>query len=141
SAGVPSSARCDRLHRRVRPRPVADENTGADVRMGHAELSPRACPSGVGGRPMTTFTDEQEHLRDAVATLLAKRSDSAAVRAAMESELGYDADLWQTLCEQIGVAALAIPEQFGGAGAGLAEALVVLEELGRGLTPSPMLSS
>ena len=88
-----------------------------------------------------TFTEEQEQLRGAVATLLAKRSDSAAVRKAVESDRGYDADLWQTMCEQIGVAALAVPEEYDGAGAGLEEAFVVLEELGRRLTPSPMLSS
>ena len=90
---------------------------------------------------MPTFTGEQEELRDAVATLLAKRSDTAAVRRAVETARGYDEELWRLLCEQIGVAALAIPERFGGAGAGLAEAHVVLEELGRTLTPSPMLGS
>jgi alkylation response protein AidB-like acyl-CoA dehydrogenase len=45
------------------------------------------------------------------------------------------------LCEQIGVAALAVPERYGGAGAGPIEVHVVLEELGRALTPSPMLGS
>ena len=34
----------------------------------------------------------------------------------MASETGYDEALWQTLCEQIGVAALAIPEEYDGAG-------------------------
>jgi alkylation response protein AidB-like acyl-CoA dehydrogenase len=90
---------------------------------------------------MTIFTAEQEGLRDAVAAVLAKRSDSAAVRRAIETERGYDEELWRLLCEQIGVAALAIPERFGGAGAGLAELHVVQEELGRTLTPSPMLGS
>jgi alkylation response protein AidB-like acyl-CoA dehydrogenase len=86
-------------------------------------------------------TDEAQALRDAVRSLLTRRSGPAAVRAAMESPLGYDDKLWSTLCEQIGVAALAIPEHYGGAGAGLAEACVVLEELGRTLTPAPMLGS
>ena len=45
------------------------------------------------------------------------------------------------LCEQIGVAALAIPEEYGGAGFILAETYVVLEELGYALTPSPLLGS
>ncbi|GLY40251.1 acyl-CoA dehydrogenase [Amycolatopsis sp. NBRC 101858] len=74
-------------------------------------------------------------------SLLARRSGPEAVRAAMESPLGYDDKLWSTLCEQIGVAALTIPEHYGGAGAGLAEACVVLQELGRTLTPAPMLGS
>jgi alkylation response protein AidB-like acyl-CoA dehydrogenase len=86
-------------------------------------------------------TEEARALRESVRALLAKRSDSAAVRAAVETPLGYDDKLWSTLCEQIGVAALGIPEEYGGAGASLAEVCVVLEELGRTLTPSPMLGS
>jgi alkylation response protein AidB-like acyl-CoA dehydrogenase len=86
-------------------------------------------------------SEESVALRDAVRSLLTRRSGPEAVRAAMESPLGYDDKLWSTLCEQIGVAALAIPEHYGGAGAGLAEACVVLEELGRTLTPAPMLGS
>ncbi|WP_233225534.1 acyl-CoA dehydrogenase family protein [Amycolatopsis sp. CA-126428] len=86
-------------------------------------------------------TEEARALRDAVRALLTRRSGPEAVRAALESPLGYDDKLWSTLCEQIGVAALAIPERYGGAGAGLAEVCVVLAELGRTLTPAPMLGS
>lgn len=87
------------------------------------------------------LSEEQRELAATVRTLLARRSDSAAVRAAMTSEPGYDAALWQTLCEQIGVAALLVPEEYDGAGATLVEAHVVLEELGRALTPTPALAS
>ena len=90
---------------------------------------------------MAELTDEQRGLQDAVRTLLAKRSDSAAVRRAVQEPGGYDATLWKVLCEQIGVAALAIPEQFGGVGAGPREVQLVTEELGRALTPCPMLGS
>ncbi|WP_153037395.1 acyl-CoA dehydrogenase family protein [Amycolatopsis sp. YIM 10] len=86
-------------------------------------------------------TDEARALREAVRGLLARRSGPEAVRAAMDSPLGYDDKLWSTLCEQIGVAALGIPEQYGGVGATLAETCVVLEELGRVLAPAPMLGS
>lgn len=88
-----------------------------------------------------TGTEEARALREAVRDLLAKRSDSAAVREAMVSERGFDAELWSVLCEQIGAAALVIPEVYGGVGASMAEMYVVLEELGRALTPSPMLGS
>ncbi|MDG3011467.1 acyl-CoA dehydrogenase [Rhodococcus sp. D2-41] len=87
------------------------------------------------------LTEEQRALADTVRNLVGKRADSAAVRAAAESERGYDESLWQVLCEQIGVAALAIPEEFGGIGAGAMETHLVLEELGRALVPSPMLGS
>ena len=56
-----------------------------------------------------TLSEEQQELAGTVRSLLSKRADSAGVRSAMASERGYDETLWQTLCEQIGVAALAVP--------------------------------
>jgi alkylation response protein AidB-like acyl-CoA dehydrogenase len=85
--------------------------------------------------------DEQRSLRAAVRRLLTQRSDSASVRKAIGTGTGFDVELWRTLCDQIGVAALAIPERYGGAGASLAETHIVMEELGRTLTPTPLLGS
>ncbi len=59
----------------------------------------------------------------------------------MESERGYDESLWKLLCEQVGAAALVVPEELGGAGGELADAAVVLEELGKGLVPTPLLGT
>jgi alkylation response protein AidB-like acyl-CoA dehydrogenase len=73
------------------------------------------------------LTAEQRDLRDAVRGLLGK------------AEVGGPA--WRRLCDEVGVAGIAIPERHGGAGAGLAEACVVMAELGRTLTPTPMLGS
>jgi alkylation response protein AidB-like acyl-CoA dehydrogenase len=87
------------------------------------------------------MTEERELLRETVAALVAKHAGPAAVRAAMESERGYDESLWQLLCEQVGAAALVIPEELGGAGGELADAAVVLQELGRALVPSPLLGT
>jgi alkylation response protein AidB-like acyl-CoA dehydrogenase len=92
---------------------------------------------------MTDLVPTREHaeLAKSVRNLLDRRSDSQAVRSAIEQPAGFDTELWSTLCDQIGVAALAIPEALGGAGFSLAETHVVLEELGRTLTPSPLLAS
>ena len=87
------------------------------------------------------MNDERQLLRETVAALVTKHADSAAVRAAMESDRGYDESLWQLLCEQVGAAALVIPEELGGAGGELADATIVLQELGRGLVPSPLLGT
>ncbi|WP_055399728.1 MULTISPECIES: acyl-CoA dehydrogenase family protein [unclassified Mycobacterium] len=87
------------------------------------------------------MTEEREMLRDTVAALVAKHANPAAVRAAIESERGYDESLWQLLCEQVGAAALVVPEELGGAGGELADAATVLQELGRGLVPSPLLGT
>jgi alkylation response protein AidB-like acyl-CoA dehydrogenase len=86
-------------------------------------------------------SEERELLRETVAALVAKHANPAAVRAAMESERGYDEALWQLLCEQVGAAALVIPEELGGAGGELADAATVLQELGRALVPSPLLGT
>ncbi len=84
---------------------------------------------------------ERELLRETVAALVAKHASPAAVREAMESERGYDESLWQLLCEQVGAAALVVPEQHGGAGGDLRDAAVVIEELGKNLVPTPLLGS
>lgn len=86
-------------------------------------------------------SDEREMLRETVAALVAKHAGPAAVRAAIESERGYDESLWQLLCEQVGAAALVVPEELGGAGGELADAATVLQELGRALVPSPLLGT
>jgi alkylation response protein AidB-like acyl-CoA dehydrogenase len=88
-----------------------------------------------------TMTEERRLLADTVAALVAKHADPAAVRAAMESDRGYDESLWRLLCEQVGSAALVVPEKFGGAGGELADAATVLQELGRALVPSPLLGT
>ncbi|WP_078316154.1 acyl-CoA dehydrogenase family protein [Mycobacterium sp. D16Q16] len=87
------------------------------------------------------MSSERQMLRDTVRSLVTKRADSAAVRKAMESERGYDESLWTVLCEQVGAAALLVPEELGGAGGELADAAVVVEELGRGLVPSPLMGT
>jgi alkylation response protein AidB-like acyl-CoA dehydrogenase len=86
-----------------------------------------ADPTGLG------LSTEQQDLRDAVRGLL--------TRHASQRETGYDGPLWQRLCGEIGVAGLAVPERYGGAGAGPVEIHIVMAELGRHLTPVPMLGS
>ncbi|CAM3367742.1 acyl-CoA dehydrogenase family protein [Mycobacterium colombiense] len=87
------------------------------------------------------MSEERELLRETVAALVTKHAGPAAVRAAMESDRGYDESLWRLLCEQVGAAALVIPEELGGAGGELADAAAVLQELGRALVPSPLLGT
>ena len=86
-------------------------------------------------------SEEQDELASLVRGLLAKRADAGAVRTAIASDEGFDTALWEAMCEQVGVAALAVPEEFDGFGASLIETAVVLEELGANLSPSPLLAS
>lgn len=65
---------------------------------------------------MSFDNEERAALRSSVRDLLGKHSDSAAVRRAITTDHGYDDALWSKLCEQIGVAALAVPEKYDGVG-------------------------
>ncbi len=84
------------------------------------------------------FTEEQDMLRDAVRGLCADAADS--VRALEDDPKGYDEAFWQGLAA-MGLTGLMTPEVLGGSGMGLLDAVVVYEELGRSLVPSPHLAS
>lgn len=86
-------------------------------------------------------TDEQAALRSSLRDLVARHGGPEAVRAAGTTADGFDPALWSMLVEQVGAAALSIPERFDGAGATWVEAHIAAEELGRGLVPSPFLGS
>ncbi|AEF39392.1 acyl-CoA dehydrogenase family protein [Hoyosella subflava] len=94
---------------------------------------------------MTVAEQHDQHERlelgRTVRSVLARKSSFEKTRAAATSPAGYNTELWSTLCGQVGVAALAIPEEYGGLGAGIRELQIVAEELGRGLTPTPFLGS
>ena len=81
------------------------------------------------------ITDEQEMMRDTFARFLDENSSMARVRAALPS--GFDADLWRDLAE-MGALALRVPEQAGGMGLGLFDALMLMEEAGRTLVSGPL---
>ncbi len=85
-------------------------------------------------------SEEQAMLAGTVRELLEARASLDSVR---ELSLTLDAvnrDVWDGLAE-MGVVGLALPERCGGAGYGFAELAVVFEELGRMVTPVPLLSS
>ncbi|WP_104054344.1 MULTISPECIES: acyl-CoA dehydrogenase family protein [unclassified Arthrobacter] len=88
-----------------------------------------------------SLTDEQNELVKTLRAVLNRHAASAAVRSAAASAVGYDTELWRTLAEEVGVASLAIPEEYGGAGFTWFETGLVLEALGYQLSPSPLLAS
>jgi alkylation response protein AidB-like acyl-CoA dehydrogenase len=87
------------------------------------------------------YSEVETQLRGSVQEMLAQRSPVSGVLARLESGQPYDEALWRTLAVEMGLAGIAVPERFGGSGASLREAAVVLEELGRGVAPAPYLSS
>jgi alkylation response protein AidB-like acyl-CoA dehydrogenase len=87
------------------------------------------------------FTDEHEELRQAVRRFLENESGEVAVRAAMETERGFEARVWDRLASEMALPGLAIPERYGGAGLGPVELAIVMEEMGRVLFCGPYLST
>lgn len=91
--------------------------------------------------PDLLYSDTETDLRAAVRSLLTDRGDVPAALRRAESGDPYDPELWTSLAAGIGAAGLLVPEKLGGQGAGPREAAVVLEELGRGVTAAPYLTS
>jgi alkylation response protein AidB-like acyl-CoA dehydrogenase len=84
--------------------------------------------------------DERAALRDAMQKLLADRCTEADVRRTMETESGFDADLWRQLAE-MGITGLIVDPEYGGAGAGPLELEAIMEEAGSALLCGPLLAS
>lgn len=86
------------------------------------------------------LSEEQQMLRETTRRFLREQAPPSVVRRVIESESGFDDQLWKA-ASALGWPALAIPEQYGGAGFGFVELSIVLEEMGRTLFPGPYLST
>src|ERR1700759_4953955 len=86
------------------------------------------------------FSDDQKQLRDQARKFLSEKCPPKAVRAVLDGKAAYDKELWKGLAE-MGFLGVAIPEEFGGAGAGHLELCVIAEEMGRALAPVPFSST
>ena len=87
------------------------------------------------------FSPDQELLRDSLRRFLADHASIGGyVRPEFDRASTGDDEVWRGLAD-IGVLGLLVPEEYGGAGRGLVDAAVVLEELGRIVCPAPFASS
>lgn len=86
------------------------------------------------------FSDEQKQLKETARRFLDDRCTPAEVRKILDGDAPYHAELWQGLAE-MGFMGTAIPEQYGGLGAGYLELCVIAEELGRANAPVPFSST
>lgn len=84
---------------------------------------------------------EADELRRAVRDFLKSVSPSTRVRELMDTEDGVDRAVWGQMATELGLHGIAIPEQFGGAGAGMAELAVVFEEMGSALLCAPFFAT
>jgi alkylation response protein AidB-like acyl-CoA dehydrogenase len=84
---------------------------------------------------------EQIELRDSVRRFLADRAPLTRVRELMEAGNATDEQVWRYGAQQLGMPAIAIPEEYGGAGFSFTEQAIILEELGAALYTGPYLAS
>jgi len=59
----------------------------------------------------------------------------------METDIGYDADVWRQMSRDLGLTAIHIPESYGGQGFGVSELAIATEEMGRALLCAPYFAS
>ena len=86
------------------------------------------------------FSEEQKMLRSTVRDFLASECPKSKVRQLEESESGYDPDMWRKIAD-LGWIGLVLPEEYGGSGAEFTSLLVLFEETGRNIFPSPLFST
>jgi alkylation response protein AidB-like acyl-CoA dehydrogenase len=86
------------------------------------------------------LSEQQELLKNAARDFLEKECPESLVREMEEDEKGYSPDLWKKMAEQ-GWQGLLIPEQYGGAGFGFLDLIILVEEFGRALVPGPFIST
>ncbi len=84
------------------------------------------------------FTEEQQQLRAAVRKFCADNFDESTVRRLMESEVPFDAKVWNRLGAELGVLGLSVPEADGGVGGSLVDQAVAVEEFGATLACGPL---
>ena len=92
---------------------------------------------------MTLLTDDQRQLHDMAKSFLAEEGTiKQQLRHWRDTGCkdGFGHGLWKQFAE-LGLTGIAIPEDKGGLGLGATEAALVLEEIGRNLTPSPFLTT
>jgi alkylation response protein AidB-like acyl-CoA dehydrogenase len=86
------------------------------------------------------FDDEQREIKSTARQFLADRFKPEKVRELAESGDPYDAAIWDEICD-LGWPGIAIAEEHGGQGLGTLELVILQEELGYALAPTPLVSN
>ena len=92
------------------------------------------------GNTALSFTEEQAMLLDVATQFCRDKSPISAVRAELETDSGYDADLWQEMCN-LGWTGITAPEALGGSGLGVGALVPVIERMGGAMLGTPLMST
>ena len=86
------------------------------------------------------LNEQQQMLRTMARNFLSRECTRTHVRELENDSLGYDPDMLAKMAG-LGWLGLVLPEKYGGTGAGLLDLVVLLEEMGRNITPGPFFST
>jgi len=86
------------------------------------------------------WSEEQSDLLDVATKFCRDKSPIKKVRVLLEDEAGFDAGVWKEIGE-LGWLGIAIPEEYGGVGLGMAEVTPIMEQMGRVLMATPFAST
>jgi pimeloyl-CoA dehydrogenase small subunit len=86
------------------------------------------------------FTSEQDQLRDSIAGLIRRSYDFDTRRKTAKSDMGWRPEFWAQAAE-LGLLGAPFTEEEGGFGGGPIEAMIVMEEFGKGLVIEPYLQT
>ncbi len=88
------------------------------------------------------FTEDHDMIREAVRAFAQDWYDGGkGSEKVFKSGTGFDLNAWQSLSQELGMAGIAVDEEYGGAGLGDLGRVVVMEELGASLCSVPFLMS
>ena len=82
------------------------------------------------------FNEEQDMLREMVRGVCNQYASLDSVRALEDDPIGYSTELWSQLAE-LDLLGLLLPEEYGGSAMSMTEGVIVYEEFGRALAPTP----
>lgn len=86
------------------------------------------------------YSEEQVELLDVATTFCRDKSPIDKVRKLIDSETGFNADIWAEIAG-LGWTAVAIPEAHNGVGLSLSEVVPLVEQMGRNLLASPFVAT
>ncbi len=91
--------------------------------------------------PDYNLTEEQTEFRDSLRRFFEEHAPTGLTRDVMEAGGAHAPDVWKIATAELGLAGIAIAEEYGGQGFGLKELSIALGEAARGLSPIPLFSS
>src|SRR5690554_5699595 len=87
-----------------------------------------------------SFDEDQAMIMEVAREFCRNKSTMQAVRGLLDSASGFDSNVWRELAD-LGWLGIALPEQLGGSGLGVAHTVAIVEAMGRSMLSGPFVTS